>query len=55
MLIEKILKDGTYRGGENYEYIERQNITAYIPLLGGALSGSEGFIYMNKIIVLACH
>src|SRR5215204_2863076 len=43
--IEKILADGAYSSGENYQYLEQQNITPYIPLLGGALSGSEGFIY----------
>ncbi len=45
MQIEKLLADGAYSSGENYEYLEKQNITPYIPLLGGALSGSEGFIY----------
>jgi len=45
MQIEKILADAAYSSGENYQYLEQQNITAYIPLLGGALSGSEGFIY----------
>jgi len=43
--IEKILADGAYSSGENYQYLEQKNITPYIPLLGGALSGSEGFIY----------
>src|SRR5206468_7212541 len=43
--IEKLLADAAYSSGENYQYLEQQNITAYIPLLGGALSGSEGFIY----------
>jgi transposase len=43
--IEKLLADGAYSSGENYQYLEEQNITPYIPLLGGALSGSEGFIY----------
>jgi transposase len=43
--IEKILADGAYSSGENYQYLEQNNITPYIPLLGGALSGSEGFIY----------
>jgi transposase len=43
--IEKILADGAYSSGENYQYLEQQNITPYIPLLGGALSGSEGFVY----------
>jgi transposase len=45
MQIKKILADAAYSSGENYEYLEQRNITAYIPLLGGALSGSEGFIY----------
>ena len=45
MLIEKILADGAYSSGENYQFLEQQNITPYIPLLGGALSGSEGFMY----------
>jgi hypothetical protein len=43
--IEKLLADGAYSSGENYQYLEQQGITSYIPLLGGALSGSEGFIY----------
>ena len=43
--IEKILADAAYSSGENYQYLEQNNITGYIPLLGGALSGSEGFIY----------
>ena len=45
MQIETILADGAYSSGENYEYLEQNNITPYIPLLGGALSGSEGFVY----------
>jgi len=43
--IEKILADAAYSSGENYQYLERERITGYIPLLGGAVSGSEGFIY----------
>ena len=43
--IEKILADAAYSSGENYQYLEREKITPYIPLLGGALSGSEGFVY----------
>ena len=43
--IEKILADAAYSSGESYQYLEREKITPYIPLLGGALSGSEGFIY----------
>ncbi len=43
--IEKLLADGAYSSGANYQYLEQQNITPYIPLLGGALCGSEGFMY----------
>lgn len=48
MKIEKILADGAYSSGENYQYLEQNNITPYITLLGGALSGSEGFIYNEQ-------
>ncbi len=43
--IENTLADAGYSSGENYYFLDQQNITPYIPLLGGALSGSEGFIY----------
>ena len=43
--IENALLDAGYSSGENYYFLEQQNITAYIPLLGGALIGSEGFVY----------
>lgn len=43
--IKTVLADAGYSSGENYYFLGQQNITAYIPLLGGALSGSEGFIY----------
>lgn len=45
IIVEKILADAAYSSGENYQYLEQQHITPYIPLLGGALSGSEGFTY----------
>lgn len=45
MQIEQLLADAAYSSGENYQYLEQNNIIGYIPLLGGALSGSEGFIY----------
>ncbi len=48
MHIEKLLCDAAYSSGENYQYLEQQNITPYIPLLGGALSGSEGFMYDER-------
>jgi len=43
--LEQLVADAAYSSGENYQYLEQNNITPYIPLLGGALSGSEGFIY----------
>ncbi len=46
--IKNILADAAYSSGENYMFLQQHNITAYIPLLGGALSGSEGFVYDEK-------
>jgi IS5 family transposase len=43
--MQQCLADAAYSSGENYRYLNDQNIEAYIPLLGGALSGSEGFVY----------
>lgn len=43
--IKQCLADAAYSSGENYQYLNNQNIEAYIPLLGGALSGSDGFVY----------
>jgi hypothetical protein len=43
--LKQCLADAAYSSGENYQYLNNQNIEAYIPLLGGALSGSGGFVY----------
>jgi transposase len=43
--IKNALADAGYSSGENYYFLNQQNINAYIPLLGGALIGSEGFVY----------
>ncbi len=43
--IKQALADAAYSSGENYMFLEQRNITAYIPLLGGALITSEGFVY----------
>lgn len=43
--IKNALADAGYSSGENYFYLNQENIKAYIPLLGGALIGSEGFLY----------
>lgn len=43
--IKQALADAAYSSGENYNFLQQRNITAYIPLLGGALITSEGFVY----------
>ena len=43
--LKNALADAGYSSGENYFYLNQENINAYIPLLGGALIGSEGFVY----------
>jgi len=45
MHLKNALADAGYSSGENYFYLNQENINAYIPLLGGALIGSEGFAY----------
>lgn len=45
MHLKNALSDAGYSSGENYFYLNQENINAYIPLLGGALLGSEGFVY----------
>jgi hypothetical protein len=54
MHIKNALTDAAYSSGENYMFLEQQNITAYIPLLGGALSGSEGFVYDEETDCYIC-
>lgn len=46
--IKALLADAAYSSGENYDFLAQRNITAYIPLLGGALITSEGFVYDEK-------
>lgn len=48
MHIKTVLADAAYSSGENYNFLQQKNITAYIPLLGGALVTSEGFVYDEK-------
>lgn len=44
MHIEQALTDAGYSSGENYYFLKQRKIDAYIPLLGGALVTSEGFV-----------
>ena len=48
MHIEQALTDAGYSSGENYYFLKQRKIDAYIPLLGGALVTSEGFVYDEK-------
>ena len=43
--MKNFLGDAGYSSGENYFYLQQEGIEAYIPLLGGAFAGSEGFTY----------
>ena len=52
--MDSCLADGAYSSGENYEYLEQNHITPYIPLLGGAKGGSENFIYDDKKDIYIC-
>ena len=46
--IKNVLGDAAYSSGENYMFLAQKNITAFIPLLGGALITSPGFVYDEK-------
>ena len=43
--IDEILADTGYSSGETYQFLEKENITAYIPPHGGYNTEKEGFIY----------
>jgi transposase len=45
--VEEVLADNGYGTAESYEYLERENITAYIPSLGQYKPKRDGFTY-NK-------
>ena len=45
--VENIVADTGYSSGENYHYLENQNLTSYIPPHGTYKGGPEGFTY-NK-------
>jgi transposase len=52
--MKNALADAGYSSGENYFYLNQENINAYIPLLGGALIGSEGFVYDEQSDCYIC-
>jgi transposase len=46
--IKEVLADTGYSSGVSYDYLEKQNITAYIPPISGYKPEKEGFIYDEK-------
>lgn len=46
--LEEILADTGYSGGEEFEYLEKENITGYIPNHGQYKPSREGFIYNEE-------
>jgi IS5 family transposase len=48
LLIENILADAGYSSGENYAWLEQQNLISYIPPHGTYRGGPEGFVYIDE-------
>jgi hypothetical protein len=46
---EEVLADTGYSSGVSYEYLKSQNITAYIPPIGGYKPEKDGFTYNENI------
>ena len=46
--IEEVLADSGYSSGVSYDYLEKQDITAYIPPHGSYNPKKEGFTYNEK-------
>src|SRR6056297_3631114 len=46
--IENLLADAGYSSGENYAWLEKQNIKSYIPPHGTYKGGPEGFTYIKE-------
>ena len=46
--VEEVLADTGYSSGASYRYLERENITAYIPPISGYKPVKDGFIYNPK-------
>ena len=46
--LEEVLADTGYSGGEEFEYLEKENITGYIPNHGQYKPSREGFIYNEE-------
>jgi hypothetical protein len=54
LLIENIIADANYSSGENYKYLEKQDITGFIPVHGGFKNLREGFVYDEQKNTFTC-
>ena len=52
--LENIIADTGYSSGENYQYLENQNLISYIPPHGTYKGGPEGFIYNEAHDTYTC-
>ena len=46
--VTEVLADTNYSSGESYRFLQENNITAYIPTIGGYSSEKEGFTYNEE-------
>lgn len=46
--VEEVLCDGNYGSGESLQYLEQENITAYIPNPGSYKAERDGFVYHKE-------
>jgi transposase len=46
--IAEVLADTNYSSGESYRFLQKNDITAYIPTIGGYNSEKEGFTYNEE-------
>jgi len=54
MKLEEVLADTGYSSGESYKYLEKNNITAYIPTHGPYQPEKDGFTYNEKEDCYVC-
>jgi hypothetical protein len=55
IVMEEVLADKNYSSGETYKYLERKNITAYIPVTGNYKALREGFTYNKEEDSYVCN
>jgi transposase len=52
--VEEVLADTGYSSGVSYDYLEKQDITAYIPPISGYQPEKKGFIYNEQEDCYTC-